>query len=722
MSSSRATRRLLLVQVLVASLVLTLVGRLWYVQMLDKHKPVQVAGAVRTGTIVEPAARGLVLDAKGRVLIGNESTHVVTVDRETVLAQPDGGAAVLGRVADLLGLSVADLAHEITPCGVKVAAPCWTGQPYESVPVATGIDEKVMLALSEHREDYPGVTVATQTVRNYPNGSLAGQTLGYAGQVSAADEKANPSLRDEDLIGRSGLESSYDPALRGTDGTKTVYLDARGDVVGSGPQVQPVQGNTLVTSIDLDVQKLAEKALTEQIAATRASGKPATGGALVVMDPYTGRIVAAASYPDYDPELFVGGISVADYRKLTDPAANDPLISRAIAGEYAPGSTFKLVSASSDVTHKLASIDGQYTCPGSLTVDGRVKTNFDSEAIGGGVDLKLALQYSCDTWFYQFAVKEYYADQKRVAKGQKPNEYLQKMAREFGFGSSAGVDLPAAEQATGSIADRETRLARWKQNKAQYCRDAKRGYPDEKNPAVRAYLTQLAKENCTDGWRYRAGDNADLSIGQGETTVSPLQLAAAYSAMVNGGTLWKPTIGWAEVDAQGKVVKTVKAAVKNKVPVSKSMLAFFKHSLQFQDNHQVSGAIAFDGSPIKTQIGGKTGTAEVFAKQDTSWLASWGPTGSDGKAKLVVVGMIEQGGIGAYAAAPMVRKVYEGMLGVTGSALPGGKPETTLPKVLSGLPRLHQLSRMAPAPQAPRHGRSPGLPAAVPTPAGGRRR
>ncbi len=545
--SPRARRRIVLVQVLVASLVVTLLGRLFFVQMLDPNKPVQTAGVLHDGTIVLPATRGEIVDSRGRVLVANKSTYVITVNRSQLLALDDSGTGVLTRLAGLLKVSAADLAQEITPCGVHVPSPCWTGEPYQPVPVASDVSDSVLLAVSEHKEDYPGVAVETQTVRSYPDGSLAAHELGYIGQVSAADEKADPTLVDADTIGQSGLESSYDAALRGKDGYQTVKLDARGVQVGTGTTVEPTTGDTLVTSIDADVQKLAETALTKQIAVSRAAGKPATGGAIVVMDPSSGRIIAAASYPTYDPQVFVGGISVADYKALTNPAANDPLISRAIAGEYAPGSTFKLVSSSSDVMHKLATLTGEYSCPGYLDVDGRIKTNYDSESIPGGVDLRLALQYSCDTWFYKFAVQEYYADQQRIADGKKPDEYLQHMARAFGFASSAGVDLPAGEQAVGTIADRETRQADWTANKAQYCADAKKGYPDVKDPTTRAYLTQLASENCTDGWRYRAGDNADLSIGQGETLVSPLQLAVAYSAMVNGGTLWKPTIGWAEV-------------------------------------------------------------------------------------------------------------------------------------------------------------------------------
>ena len=255
-------------------------------------------------------------------------------------------------------------------------------------------------------------------------------------------------------------------------------------------------------------------------------------------------------------------------------------------------------------------------------------------------------------------------------EGKKPLEQLQAMARAFGVAHAPGVDLPADEQASGSIGSRAGRLASWKANKADYCAAAAKGYPDVANRTDRAYLTRLASENCTDGWRFFAGNNADTAIGQGEVTVSPLQLAAAYSAMVNGGTLFAPTLGWGVLDATGKAVRTVTPKVVRKVPVDKQTLDFFGDALHFEDSHSVSGALAFDGSPIKTLIGGKTGTAEVYGKSDTSWLASWGPVQPGqpvSKARYVVVGMVEQAGTGASAAAPMVRQVYEGLLGAYGA-------------------------------------------------------
>jgi penicillin-binding protein 2 len=372
-------------------------------------------------------------------------------------------------------------------------------------------------------------------------------------------------------------------------------------------------------------------------------------------------------------------------------------VTRAISGAYAPGSTFKLITTSSDVMHNEISLDGTYPCPGSLTVDGRVKTNFDSESFGGPISLRDALGYSCDTFYYAPAADEFYADQNRIAAGQKPNEYLQRMAAAYGVGRAPNVDLPAGEQGAGSYADREIRMQRWQQNKATYCANAKRGYPDIADAGQRAYATALASENCTDGWRYRAGDNADMAIGQGETTMSPLQLALAYCAMFNGGKIWEPTLGWAVVDGKGKVVQKITPKVHNTVPVSQALYNYIADSLNFSRGWAVSGAFAYLNSPYRGLIGGKTGTAEVYGRGDTSWLASWGPVSHDGQgnvhAQLVMVGMVEQAGTGATAAGPMEKRIWDGLFGVGGpSVMPGIKPATTLPKIapqvsVQGAPR-----------------------------------
>ena len=483
----------------------------------------------------------------------------------------------------------------------------------------------------------------------------------------------------------SGLEEQYDALLRGVDGSLTKNLSPQGYSVSDGKYVAPVQGDTLVTSLNAKLQRLAEQSLAQQLVDSRKLGKPATAGAVVAIDPQTGRVLAVASYPDYNPQLFVGGISSKNYRKLTAPSANDPLLSRAVAGQYAPGSTFKLITSSSLVTHHEIYPNTLYGCPGSVTIDGRVKTNYDSEVLGD-INLENALGYSCDTYFYVPAANEYYADQARIAQHKKPHEWLQRMAASFGVGTLPHIDLPANEQAAGSYADRETRLARWKANKDAYCAAARAGYKNVPNLSQRAYLTELASENCTDGWRYRAGDNADMAIGQGETTMSPLQLAVAYSALVNGGRIWAPKLGWGVVNGKGKVVRTITPKVRNTVPVKQSTLDYIARSLNFGRGWAVSGAFAYLGSPYASRIGGKTGTAEVYGHGDTSWLATWGPIYHQHghvRARFVLVGMVEQGGTGATAAGPMLKRIWDGIFGMNGKKpiIKGLRPATKLPKI-----------------------------------------
>ncbi|MEO6886064.1 MAG: penicillin-binding transpeptidase domain-containing protein, partial [Jatrophihabitantaceae bacterium] len=670
-----------------ASMLATLTGRLYYVQLLDPHKPTQTAHLLHDGTIVVPAPRGQIVDAAGRPLVNNTSVQLVTVDYQTLQSSPDHGHAVLARLGALLGTPAAALAKQITPCSPTVPAPCWTGQPYQPVPVAVNAPTSAVLAIAEHREDFAGVALQTETMSNYPNASLAAHVLGYTAQITAADKNADSALNDADQIGQTGLEAQYDAYLRGVDGTQDVLLDPQGVGVANGTSTPPVQGDTLVTSIDLNVQKLAEQSLAQQIAASRKAGKSATSGAVVVMDPNSGRVIAIASYPSFNPQEFVGGISDADYAALTGPHSNDPLVGRAVAGQYAPGSTFKLITSTSLVAHNEINMTDTYPCPGSLTIDGRVKTNYDSEILGD-INLQNALGYSCDTFFYAPAAAEYYADQALVDAGKKAHEYLQQTAAAYGVGEVPGIDLPTSEQASGSYADRETRLARWNADKSLYCAQAKPGYYNSvADLAQREYLSLLASQNCTDGWRYRAGDNADMAIGQGETTMSPLQLAIAYSAMLNGGKIFEPTLGWAIVNGQGKVVKTITPTVKRTLNVSKAFYKFFADSLDFSRGWAVSGAFAYIGSSYQNELGGKTGTAEVEGKQDTSWLASWGPTHTDTAgnvtANFVIVGMIEQAGTGATAAGPMLKRIYDGLMGADGKPplLPGIKAETKLPAI-----------------------------------------
>lgn len=684
--------RLFAFRVFVLAMVATLGARLYYLQILGRERLTQTATAQHVREVVLPAPRGPIVDDQGQPLVRNRSSLVVTVNRSVLSGLPDDGQGVLKRLSTVVKIPAAQLAKMITPCQAGVPKPCWRGSPYQPVPVVTDTTPEVVLRIAEHAEDFPGVTAQVETLRDYPHQTMAAHTLGYVGPITQTelDNAAAAGRTDvhrDDLVGRAGLERQYDSALRGTDGVQQVLVDNRGVVTGRGARTPPQPGDTLVTSLDTKLQALVEKTLADEIALRRTQydaknhrNFAATSGALVVLDPHTGRVLALASYPTFDPTLFVGGISATDLDKLLSPAAGTPLVSRAVAGQFAPGSTFKLVSTAADVMGGLGSLSGQYACPPSLMVGNRVKTNYDSESLSGPVDFHKALAFSCDTFFYQFAMNAWYQDQNLIAAGKKPHEYQQAMAKAFGFGSDPGLDVPSGEQSAGRIPTRAYLQKRWEANKAQYCADAKKGYPNVPDAARRAFLTALASENCTDGWRFRIGDAADIAIGQGEITSSPLQLALAYGALVNGGTLYAPTIGKAVVDPHGKVVRTITPKAVRKVPVSQNVLSYIANSLVFNQGFPVSGQGAFTGFPLdKIPVAGKTGTAEVFGKEDTSWFASWAPANNP---QYVVVGMVEQGGLGSQAATPMVRKVYEGLFGVGQPPVyPGGHPPSAVPKI-----------------------------------------
>ena len=690
--------RLAVIRVVVISLLLTLGARLYYLQVLDQDRLTQTANRQHTREVILAAPRGAVVDDRGRPLVTNRSSLVVTVNRAELQAEQDDGAAVLQRLSRLIKVPAAELAKRITPCAKGVPRPCWNGSPYQPVPVVTDTTANVVLTIEERQEDYPGVSAESQTLRQYPNGSLAAHSLGYVGPVNqdeldAARKAGRTDLNLNAQIGRSGLEKTYDPDLRGADGVRYVTVDNRGTVLGTQRETAPQRGNTLVTSIDRDVQKIADKALSEEILKRRTQtdkeGRPyaAPSGAAVVMDPRTGRVIALSTTPTYDPTVFVGGISKTELARLTDEGAGTPLVSRAVQGQFAPGSTFKLSSVSAEIMSGRAPLDRtDYTCPGTLQVGNATKDNYEGRGIAGTIDLRVALAKSCDTIFYGFAQTDWYADQSRLDAGRPPAEALQRMARAFGFGRPPGIDLPAGEQTSGRIVDRAFKKARWDADKATYCADARRGYPDEPDPTRRDFLTRLARENCSDGWRFQVGDAANLAIGQGETTVSPLQLAVAYSALVNGGTVWEPRLGRAVLDPAGTVVREIRPKARGRVPVSGPVLDYIKSSLAFTAANGASGSVAYAGFPLdKVLVGGKTGTAEVFGKQDTSWFASWAP--ADSPARYVVVAMIEQAGLGSQAAAPVSRAIYEGIYGLAGTkpALPHGVP-TTLPRVTGNSP------------------------------------
>jgi penicillin-binding protein 2 len=672
--ADRSHLRLFVLRVLVLSMLVTLLGRLAWLQVVTGDELAQAASENRMREAVTPASRGSIVDVTGEPLVRNRTALVVSVNRALLLRQADDGAVVLDRLGALLGRPADQLAREVTPCGGGVEPPCWRGSPYQPVPVAEFAADDAegvrrVLAIEEHREDYPGVTAQFTAVREYPSGdgTTAAHVLGYLGPVSAqelaADERA--ALRPDALVGRAGVEATYDAQLRGVDGVERLVVDRLGAVVERSSATAPQPGDSLVLSLSAGVQAVAEQAL--QRAVERARTIPARGGggatlradsgAVVVMDARTGRLVALASWPSYDPTVFVGGASPQQYAELVDEARGAPLVSRTVQGAYAPASTFKVVSTLAAVQSGDYPLRGTYPCPGAYAPLGG-KRNFDSAELGT-IDLRTSLVQSCDTVFYKFAYEQWLRDGGNTPVAE-PRDPVLSMARALGLGEPTGVDLPSERH--GTLPDRAYLQARWERTKQERCTAAD-------DPARSEGQRRADREFCDDGWRLRGGDAANLAIGQGDLLVTPLQLATVYAAIANGGTVLSPRVGRALVSADGSRVQEIAPEVRGTLPVAPEVLAYVRDALAGVTTEGTAAA-AFAGLPLP--VAGKTGTGEVAGKQDTSWFASYAPADDP---RLVVIGMVSQGGTGGTVAAPLVREVYEGIWGLGGrpAALPGGR-------------------------------------------------
>ena len=657
----RSALRLVVLRVLVLTLLATLFGRLAFLQVHAADDLERAAVENRTREVVQPAPRGEVLDARGMPLVRNRTALVVSVSRSQLLAQPDDGAAVLARLSTVLGVPAAALEQQIRPCGGGVDPPCWRGSPYQPVPVAefsaTDPDGlRRVLRIEERREDFSGVSSQYGAVRDYPAGTLASHVLGYLGPISREETGTEQyaGVADTALVGRAGVEATYDSALRGTDGVQRLLVDRVGAVTGARGQRPPVPGSTLVLSLDARVQQVAETALRRAVDTARTipardgSGPlRADAGSIVVMEARTGRLVAMASYPSYDPSVFVGGASPAEYAQLVDESRGAPLVFRAVQGAYAPASTFKVVSTAAAVASGDFPLDGRYPCPGSYAPTGQ--RNFDSAALGT-IDLREALVKSCDTVFYGFAYEQWLRDGGNTPVAE-PRDPMVAMAQAFGLGQRTGVDLPSERR--GTIADRGYAGRLWEQTRQARCQGT----------------SQVDRDYCVDGGRFRGGDATNFAIGQGDTLVTPLQLATVYAAIANGGALLEPHVGRALVAPDG-TTSQIAPRVRARVPVDDELLAFLRSALAGVTQPGGTAAAAFAGSRVA--VAGKTGTGEVAGKQDTSWFASFAPAQDP---TLVVVGMVSQGGTGGTVAAPMVREVYDRVLGPGGTGLVTALPD-----------------------------------------------
>ncbi len=698
----RSILRLFVFRVVILSMMLTLLGRAFYLQITIGDTYVAAANKNAFREVYTDPVRGLILDQAGRPLVANRTTMVVSVNTRVLEELPDKGESVISELSKVLQRPDWEIRDRLIPCGqpqAKRPPICWDGTLFQPVPVAQDVSEDVALKIMERTLDFPGVTAELAAIRTLPQpfGVNMAHILGYVGPVTDLEIKnqkalgiaeGQVALQNNDRIGRAGIERFYDPALRGNPGVKVLAVDKAAKIKGVVSESDPSPGQYLVLNIDAKLQTLVEQQLAEAVFRARANNLKGDSGAAVVMDVTNGQVLAMASYPTYDPSVWLDGISTAEYEALNDKANNVPLISRATQGLFAPGSVFKIVSAAAAADAGF-SFSSNYDCPAELEIGNRFFRNYNSVGYGS-ISMQRAIEVSCNTVFYDIANKIWLRDG-GLNPIEDPKDNIEKMTWGFGFGTKTGIDLP--EDVNGRVGGRDFKQSFWDQNHEAWCKRAANGYPEvaETDPARASLLKEFAKENCTEGMRLRAGDAVNLSIGQGDTVVSPLQMAVAYGALANGGTVYQPRVAKAIMNADGSVAARIEPEVKGVLSISKQTRDYIHRALVGVTNNG-TGAAPFIGFPLtQIPIASKTGTGQVTGKDSNSWFASYAPANDP---KYVIVMMVSQGGTGSGTSAPSVRKIYEAIFGIVGSEVipaksifSNGSPNMNLPLVgRDGLP------------------------------------
>ncbi|MBV8304921.1 MAG: penicillin-binding protein 2 [Acidimicrobiia bacterium] len=612
--------RLGVVAIVIVSLFAALVARLWYLQVLAAPQYRTQAAVNSVRTVYTEAPRGRILDRQGRVLVDNKVTDAVVVSREELGTRR---AEVVPRLAQVLKMQASDVDKRLDDKRYS---------PFKPIPVATDVPKETIIFLREHQSDFPGVGGVQLTERYYPYGSLAAHLLGWVGEINGSELAAskNKGYKAGDSIGKSGIEKIYEDDLRGTPQVERLEVDSKGRVLGSLGTTPAVQGHDVQLTIDLDVQKLAEESLQQGLVAARSSYDKsqakhfvAPAGSVVVTDPRDGSVLALASNPTYDPSIFVNGIKPELFAQLNDPASGFPLTNRAIQGQYAPGSTFKLATSMAALSSGM--IDTKYTVDdgGSIRIGNRVFKNAGGEA-NGRVNIVRAITVSSDVFFYTLG-NQFWVQRSQYGDG------IQNEARQLGLGKKTGIALPF--EAGGRIPDPDTRKKLHDQNP--------KAFPNG---------------------QWFAGDNVNLAIGQGETVVSPLQLVNAYATFANGGTVWVPRVADSVRDQMGTQLRQIPPQSVRKIDIPPQVHDPIMQGLVGAvTDSRGTAAGAFAGFPFSTfPIAGKTGTAQAGDKQDTSLFVAFGPT-TDPQFAVGVV--MEEAGFGASAAAPVARRILESLAG-----------------------------------------------------------
>lgn len=574
---------------LVVCLVLfaVLLGRMVYLQLWrgDYYAKQSDGNRLRQSRILAP--RGIIYDSEGKELVNNLPGYAVVLQKQSSY-KPE----TLQRLSNLLQMPVEEI-------NAKIKA---SENFYEPIMLKNNLDQQMVTKIEEQRRYMPEVMLSVQPIRNYPYHELAVHALGYVGEVSAYEIEQGlfKNITQGSLVGKAGLEKTYDKYLRGEDGAFMEEVDVAGNVVKHYDSVQPVPGKNLKLTIDYELQKELEAFTDKHLAFLRSSGiaPGARAAAVVAIDPRNGAVRAMVSRPGYDPNWFVHGISSKNWNSINyDP--NYPMNNKVITGEYPPGSTFKIVTGSAAFELKKVGLD-EPIFDGGFHPMVPTMGNAGGEVLGWLTFIK-ALAMSDNVYFYELGY--------RVGI-----DNIEKYAHIFGFGERTGVDLEG--ESKGLVASKKVKREIWDED-------------------------------------WRLGDTFNAAIGQGFNLTTPIQLSVMLSIVANGGTKYQPYLVDSIINSDGSLFEKPKRAEGKHIDVSQQTIDYIRMGMS-ATTQEGGTASYFAGLP--KPIAGKTGTAENSHGRDHGLFVAYGPVDDP---ELVVVCIVEQGGFGSVAAGPIVYKAFE---------------------------------------------------------------
>lgn len=574
---------------LVVCLVLfaVLLGRMVYLQLWrgDYYAKQSDGNRLRQSRILAP--RGIIYDSEGKELVNNLPGYAVVLQKQSSY-KPE----TLQRLSNLLQMPVEEI-------NAKIKA---SENFYEPIMLKNNLDQQMVTKIEEQRRYMPEVMLSVQPIRNYPYHELAVHALGYVGEVSAYEIEQGlfKNISQGSLVGKGGLEKTYDKYLRGEDGAFMEEVDVAGNVVKHYDSVQPIPGKNLKLTIDYELQKELEAFTDKHLAFLRSSGiaPGARAAAVVAIDPRNGAVRAMVSRPGYDPNWFVHGISSKNWNSINnDP--NYPMNNKVITGEYPPGSTFKIVTGSAAFELKKVGLN-EPIFDGGFHPMVPTMGNAGGEVLGWLTFIK-ALAMSDNVYFYELGY--------RVGI-----DNIEKYAHIFGFGERTGIDLEG--ESKGLVASKKVKRKIWNED-------------------------------------WRLGDTFNAAIGQGFNLTTPIQLSVMLSIVANGGTKYQPYLVDSIINSDGSLFEKPKRAEGKHIDVSQQTIDYIRMGMS-ATAQEGGTASYFAGLP--KPIAGKTGTAENSHGRDHGLFVAYGPVDDP---ELVVVCIVEQGGFGSVAAGPIVYKAFE---------------------------------------------------------------